>query len=128
MEHTCCLIPIAPKACLCPDTKFPEYADVLGVKVSAVDLSTAVDMADRWIGAKNRGYICVTGVHGVMEAQKDVEFLRILNHAFINTPDGMPMSWVGRLQGLSQMDRVFWAGLYGCDVPAFGQASYRHFL
>ncbi len=42
-----------------------------------------------------------------MEAQSNSEFREILNHAFINAPDGMPMSWVGRLQGLAQMDRVF---------------------
>jgi N-acetylglucosaminyldiphosphoundecaprenol N-acetyl-beta-D-mannosaminyltransferase len=114
---------------LVPDTKFAQkYADVLGVKVSAIDLSTAVDMADRWIAAKNRGYICVTGVHGVMEAQKDTEFLRILNHAFINTPDGMPMSWVGRLQGLSQMDRVFGPDFMAAMCQLSVQRGYRHFL
>jgi N-acetylglucosaminyldiphosphoundecaprenol N-acetyl-beta-D-mannosaminyltransferase len=112
-----------------PDAKFfQKYADVLGVKVSAINLSTAVDMADRWIAAKNRGYICVTGVHGVMEAQKDVEFLRILNHAFINTPDGMPMSWVGHLQGLSQMDRVFGPDFLATMCQLSVWRGYRHFL
>ena len=42
-------------------------------------------MADRWIAAGKRGYICVTGVHGVMEAQTDSEFRHILNRAFLNT-------------------------------------------
>jgi N-acetylglucosaminyldiphosphoundecaprenol N-acetyl-beta-D-mannosaminyltransferase len=112
-----------------PDTKFvQEYADVLGVKVSAIDLSTAVDMADRWIAAENRGYICVTGVHGVMETLKDAELLRILNHAFINTPDGMPMSWVGHLQGLSQMDRVFGPDFMAGMCQLSVQRRYRHFL
>jgi len=112
-----------------PDSKFVQkYADVLGVRVSAIDLSTAVDMADRWIAAKNRGYICVTGVHGVMEAQKDAELLRILNDAFINTPDGMPMSWVGHLQGLSQMDRVFGPDFMAAMCQLSVQRGYRHFL
>jgi N-acetylglucosaminyldiphosphoundecaprenol N-acetyl-beta-D-mannosaminyltransferase len=112
-----------------PDNKFVQkHANVLGVKVSAVNLSTAVDMADRWIGAKNRGYICVTGVHGVMEAQKDAEFLHILNHAFINTPDGMPMSWVGHLQGLSQMDRVFGPDFMAAMCQLSVERGYRHFL
>ncbi len=54
-----------------------DHVDVLGVKVSAIDLEQAVEMADRWVTSGNPGYVCVTGVHGVMEAQSDsdsVEF------------------------------------------------------
>ena len=105
-----------------------QYANVLGVQVSAINLGMAVNMADRWIAARNRGYICVTGVHGVMEAQRDHEFLRILNHAFMNVPDGMPMTWVGRLQGLSQMDRVFGPDFMASMCQLSVQRGYRHFL
>jgi N-acetylglucosaminyldiphosphoundecaprenol N-acetyl-beta-D-mannosaminyltransferase len=105
-----------------------QYADVLGVKVSAIDLPMAVDMADQSIAAKNRGYVCVTGVHGVMEAQRDAEFLRILNHAFLNLPDGMPMTWVGHLQGLSQMDRVYGPGFMAAMCQLSVQRGYRNFF
>jgi N-acetylglucosaminyldiphosphoundecaprenol N-acetyl-beta-D-mannosaminyltransferase len=105
-----------------------EYANVLGVNVSAIDLDKAVEMADRWIAGKNRGYICVTGVHGVMEAQSDSELLHILNNAFINTPDGMPMSWVGRLQGFNKMDRVFGPEFMASLCQVSIERSYRHFL
>jgi len=33
----------------------------------------------------------VLGVQAVSEAQDDPEFRRILNRAFLNAPDGMPM-------------------------------------
>jgi N-acetylglucosaminyldiphosphoundecaprenol N-acetyl-beta-D-mannosaminyltransferase len=105
-----------------------QYANVLGVKVSAIDLRTAVDMADQSIAAQNRGYVCVTGVHGVMEAQRDAEFLRILNHAFINTPDGMPMTWVGRHQGLSQMERVPGPDFMAAMCQLSVQRGYRNFF
>jgi N-acetylglucosaminyldiphosphoundecaprenol N-acetyl-beta-D-mannosaminyltransferase len=105
-----------------------EYANVLGVNVSAINLDRAVEMADRWIAAGNRGYICVTGVHGVMEAQADPELQHILNHAFINAPDGMPMSWVGRLQGFSNMDRVFGPGLMASLCQLSVERNYRNFL
>ena len=105
-----------------------EYANVLGVNVSAVDLNRTVEMADRWIAMENRGYICVTGVHGIMEAQSDSELRQILNNAFINTPDGMPMSWIGRLQGFNAMDRVFGPDLMAslCEISV--ERNYRHFL
>jgi N-acetylglucosaminyldiphosphoundecaprenol N-acetyl-beta-D-mannosaminyltransferase len=115
--------------CLVSNSEFAhEYANVLGVNVSAIDLGRAVEMTDRWIAAENRGYICVTGVHGVMEAQSDPELRHILNNAFINTPDGMPMSWVGRLQGFSKMDRVFGPDLMASLCQISVERNYRHFL
>ena len=111
------------------DSRFAQqHADVLGVKVSAINLGMAVDLADQRIAAQKTGYICVTGVHGVMEAQKDAEFLSILNHAFINTPDGMPMSWVGHLQGHSQMDRVFGPDFMAAMCRLSTERGHRHFL
>jgi N-acetylglucosaminyldiphosphoundecaprenol N-acetyl-beta-D-mannosaminyltransferase len=105
-----------------------ECADVLGVKVSAINMSLAVDTADRWIRGGQPGYICVTGVHGVMEAQKDHEFRKILNRAMMNTPDGMPMSWVGRLQGFDDMDRVFGPDFMSAMCQLSLERGFRHFL
>jgi N-acetylglucosaminyldiphosphoundecaprenol N-acetyl-beta-D-mannosaminyltransferase len=104
-------------------------ANVLGVKISAVDLKSAIDLADRWIGSKaGYGYVCATGVHGVMEARADSELRRILNHAFLNAPDGMPMTWVGRLQGLREMDRVFGPDLMMAICQLSVERGYRNFL
>jgi N-acetylglucosaminyldiphosphoundecaprenol N-acetyl-beta-D-mannosaminyltransferase len=105
-----------------------ECADVLGVKVSAINMSRAVDTADRWVKAGQPGYICVTGVHGVMEAQKNCEFREILNRAMMNTPDGMPMSWVGRLQGFGDMDRVFGPDFMSAMCHLSLKRGFRHFL
>jgi N-acetylglucosaminyldiphosphoundecaprenol N-acetyl-beta-D-mannosaminyltransferase len=105
-----------------------EFADVLGVKVSAINMSRAVDTADRWIRTGKSGYVCVTGVHGVMEAQKDHAFRRILNRAMMNTPDGMPMSWVGRLQGFDDMDRVFGPDFMLAMCHLSLERGFRHFL
>lgn len=49
----------------------------------------------------------MTGVHGIMEAQRDAEFSTILNRALLVVPDGMPTVWVGRTQGHAGMKRVF---------------------
>lgn len=104
------------------------YADVLGVKISAVNLKLAIELADEWITAGNPGYICATGVHGVMEAQSDLDFRRILNHACINAPDGMPMSWVGHLQGFREMDRVFGPDFMTAMCRLSVERGYRNFL
>lgn len=104
------------------------HADVLGVQVSAIDLARAVDLAERWIAAGEAGYICMTGVHGVMEAKRDPEFRGILNGAVVNAPDGMPMTWVGRMQGLREMDRVFGPEFMAAMCVRSVERGYRNFL
>lgn len=105
-----------------------EHADVLGVKVSALDLKRAVELADRWVAGGHPGYVCATGVHGVMEAQSDGELCRILNHAVINAPDGMPMTWMGRLQGFREMNRVYGPDFMTEMCRLSVERGYRHFL
>lgn len=105
-----------------------EYANVLGVRISAINMELAVKLAEEWITAGKPGYVCVTGVHGVMEAKRDPELLRIFNHAAIATPDGMPLTWVGRLQGFTQMDRVFGPDFMMELCQLSVARGYRHFL
>jgi N-acetylglucosaminyldiphosphoundecaprenol N-acetyl-beta-D-mannosaminyltransferase len=69
------------------------------VGVSAINLPMALDIIDRWISTGDQQYVCVTGVHGVMESQRDPELYRIHNEAGLVTPDGMPLVWVSRLRG-----------------------------
>ncbi|HEV2486815.1 MAG TPA: WecB/TagA/CpsF family glycosyltransferase [Terracidiphilus sp.] len=104
------------------------YADVLGVRISVVDMNLAVNRSDQWIANGDPGYACVTGVHGVMEAQSDPGFLRILNHAAINTPDGMPMVWVGWLQGHQIMDRVYGPDFMAAMCQLSVERGYRNFF
>jgi N-acetylglucosaminyldiphosphoundecaprenol N-acetyl-beta-D-mannosaminyltransferase len=80
--------------------------NILGVGVNAIDMSQAVNLVDSAVAQGKKGYVCVTGVHGIMEAQKDAAFESILNHSLLTTPDGMPTVWVGRLNGFSQMRQV----------------------
>ena len=77
---------------------------------------------------QRKGYVCVTGVHGVMEAQDDAAFKKILNDAFLCTPDGMPMVWAGKLAGHREMSRVYGPGLM-LDVCAWSETSgAKHFF
>ena len=92
-----------PKA---PCVDLPR-ANVLGVGVHALDLDQAARLVLEAIDDGRKGYVCVTGVHGVTEARRNPEFLRTLESAMLVVPDGMPTVWVGRWQGHRQMERVF---------------------
>lgn len=102
--------------------------NVLGVGVSALNLETALAEIAGAVRARRKGYVCVTGVHGVMEAQEDDSFRVILNNAFLCTPDGMPMVWLGKIHGHSKMRRVYGPDLM-LDVCAWSEANpCRHFF
>jgi N-acetylglucosaminyldiphosphoundecaprenol N-acetyl-beta-D-mannosaminyltransferase len=102
--------------------------NVLGVGISVLNLSSALAAMADAIGRRRKGYICVTGVHGVMEAQDDAAFKKILNGAFLCTPDGMPMVWAGRLNGHREMSRVYGPDLM-LEVCAWSETSgARHFF
>jgi N-acetylglucosaminyldiphosphoundecaprenol N-acetyl-beta-D-mannosaminyltransferase len=48
-----------------------KRVNVLGVGISVLNLRTALDAIAAAVRERRKGYICVTGVHGVMEAQDD---------------------------------------------------------
>ena len=84
-----------------------KRVDVLGVGVSAVNMDMAVAEVSRWVEQGEHHYVCVTGVHGVMESQRDPELLGIHNESGLTTPDGMPMVWAGHRAGADWMGRVY---------------------
>jgi N-acetylglucosaminyldiphosphoundecaprenol N-acetyl-beta-D-mannosaminyltransferase len=105
-----------------------QRVNVLGVGVSVLNLQTALATIADALGQKRKGYICVTGVHGVMEAQNNENFRAILNHAFLCTPDGMPMVWMGKIHGHSEMQRVYGPDLM-LEVCAWSETNQcRHFF
>jgi N-acetylglucosaminyldiphosphoundecaprenol N-acetyl-beta-D-mannosaminyltransferase len=105
-----------------------DRANVLGVGISALNLDLAVAAVAQALERKTKGYVCVTGVHGVSVAQQDPAFRAILNHSFLTTPDGMPTVWMGRWQGFREMQRVYGPDLM-LRVCEFTQPrSFTHFL
>jgi N-acetylglucosaminyldiphosphoundecaprenol N-acetyl-beta-D-mannosaminyltransferase len=99
-----------------------ERVNILGVGISVLNLDSALAAIRDSVATHKKGYICVTGVHGVMEAQDSPVFRAILNGAFLNTPDGMPMVWLGKYNGHASMSRVYGPDLT-LDIFAWSQKS-----
>jgi N-acetylglucosaminyldiphosphoundecaprenol N-acetyl-beta-D-mannosaminyltransferase len=81
--------------------------DVLGIGISAVNMSQAVKRITRWVEQREQHYVCVSGVHGVMECQRDPALRDIHNSSGLTTPDGMPLVWAGHWAGARRMERVY---------------------
>jgi N-acetylglucosaminyldiphosphoundecaprenol N-acetyl-beta-D-mannosaminyltransferase len=81
-------------------------AQVLGVDVDALNMDTALLQVNALLHGAGKDYICVTSVHGIMEAQRNPELLDIYANSGMTIPDGMPLVWVGRTQGHREIQRV----------------------
>lgn len=106
----------------------PPRFNVLGVGVSALSLRQATDLIVGGRGALRRGYVCVTGVHGVTVAQDDPDFRLILNRSWLNTPDGMPLVWTGRARGYDAVTRVYGPDLMLAVCEAGRAHGLKHYF
>ena len=102
--------------------------DILGVHLSAVDRSTAVDEVVRFVDERARTYVCVTGVHGVMESQRDPILAEIHNRSGLTTPDGMPMVWAARRAGAPVISRVYGPDLMLDVCERSQREGWRHYF
>ena len=102
--------------------------DVLGVGVSPVTMEQALGTIDDWITAGIPRYVCVTGVHGIMESQRDERLRGIHNAAGLVTPDGMPLVWWSRRSGFRDTERVYGPDLLLACCERSMTAGYRHFF
>lgn len=102
---------------------------ILGVRVSAVQIPDVVLKMEDWIRTSRTGhFIAVTGMHGVTEAQHTAEFKNVLRNADLVVPDGMPLVWCGRLRGHSLHRRVYGPELMLTFCHETIPRGYRHFL
>jgi N-acetylglucosaminyldiphosphoundecaprenol N-acetyl-beta-D-mannosaminyltransferase len=99
--------------------------DVLGTPVDALDLAAATDEIASWVGNRRRGYVCVTGVHGIMEARRHSDVRAAHRHADLVVPDGMPLVWCGRHLGLP-IGRVYGPDLMLCLLERGLEEGWRH--
>lgn len=102
--------------------------DLLGVGISAIDPAMALDEITRWVDEGLRSYVCVTGVHGVMESQDDPELRRIHNESGLTTPDGMPMVWASHWAGNEQVSRVYGPDLMLAVCERAAARGWRSFF
>lgn len=106
----------------------PPRFNALGTGVSALSLAEA---RDRVIGARYgapHGYVCATAVHGISEARADPGFRRILNGAWLNLPDGMPLVWMGKLLGHRAITRVYGPDLLLAVCDAGRATGVKHYF
>lgn len=102
--------------------------NILGVKVHATSMDGAVSRLESILARGEKGYVCVTGVHGIMEAQVDSSLKRIINNSVLTTPDGRPTVWVGWLRGFLGMRQVTGPDMMLRICALSPKKGYTHFF
>lgn len=107
-----------------------QTVNILGIRMTSETLDdilsairTALEKDDR-----TAGYVCATSVHGVIEAQSDPALKQILNNAFINHADGMPLMRVGRWLGAGSIQRIRGPDLFDRICRVTSGMRVRHFF
>lgn len=102
--------------------------NILGIGVSPIHMGVALVTIREWIEQHQRKYVCVTGVHGIMESRRSAKVRAIHNAAGMVTPDGMPLVWLLKLAGHVHVDRVYGPDLMLAVFRAPSLSGCRHFF
>jgi N-acetylglucosaminyldiphosphoundecaprenol N-acetyl-beta-D-mannosaminyltransferase len=87
----------------------------------------------RWLLRRSQqgpaGFVCITGAHGVIEAQSNPAFFATLNNSAMMTPDGTPLTWFAWIIGKRQVGRVSgWELMTDSMELDRGFGTMRHFF
>ena len=99
-----------------------------GRKTEGECLSSVVGHQSSGLKARLPAMTTALGVAGIMEARRNPKMQRILNESVLNTPDGMPLVWLGKLFGYQNIERVYGPDLLR-DVCAYSASKgWKHFF
>lgn len=105
-----------------------RYANVLGVPIDAVDMKLALTKIHALLRRGRKGYVCFVDVHGILEALKSKSVADTYVQALMAMPDGTPTVWVGRAQGLREMNYVTGPGMMNEIFRNSDFAGYSHYF
>ncbi len=101
---------------------------ILGTRVDALNMDLACAAVSEALRRKQKGYICLGGVQLLTEAYEHEDYRELLERAFLVTPDGMPLVWLGKLQGQPHMGRVYGPDLMLRVCEQSVPQGFTHFL
>jgi N-acetylglucosaminyldiphosphoundecaprenol N-acetyl-beta-D-mannosaminyltransferase len=79
---------------------------VLGARIDAVTMDEALTRIAAWAAAGESRTVCICNAHSAVTASTDAAFREAVNGADLATPDGAPVAWMLRRQGVAGQRRV----------------------
>jgi N-acetylglucosaminyldiphosphoundecaprenol N-acetyl-beta-D-mannosaminyltransferase len=112
-----------------PEAPAAESFELLGVRISAVQISDVVQRMEGWIEERRKPrFVAVANTHMIVEAQQDASFKQVLNAADLCVPDGMPLIWYGRFRKYPLARRVYGPELMSTFCRDTAPKGFRHYF
>lgn len=86
--------------------KKPFTNSILGVNIAVTNMQDTVNLIVSQIDELKGKFICLSNVHTTVMSDKDEEYKKIQNSAFLALPDGSPLALVQRLRGYKGAEQV----------------------
>lgn len=99
--------------------KKPFTNRILGVNIAVTNMQDTVNLIVSQIDELKGKFICLSNVHTTVMSDKDEEYRKIQNAAFLALPDGSPLALVQRLRGYKEAEQVAGPDL----MPALWKAT-----
>lgn len=107
--------------------KIPEF-EILGVRIAAVNMETALHFIMENLKLLQGQYICISNVHTTVMSYEDASYRRIQNEAVLALPDGKPLSVVCKKRGFAEAGRVAGPDLMGEIFKQSCEQGYTHYF
>ncbi len=122
--------------------KIQSRVRVVNLQVNVCNYDSAVARVAELLRRKKGGYICFSNVQMVMESYDDLGYAAQVNAADLIAPDGMPLVWMQKLQGVKPASQTrgttlmlklfayaennnLTVGFYGGKQPVLDEISAR---
>jgi N-acetylglucosaminyldiphosphoundecaprenol N-acetyl-beta-D-mannosaminyltransferase len=105
-----------------------KRVDVFGACISAISLTSAVELIEERIVSRKGGYVCTCPVATIIHVGQNEEAKRINKKSFLSTPDGKPVEWYIKGKGFKNVTQVCGRDLMRELFLASERRKYRHFF
>ena len=102
--------------------------NILDVEIDAVSGLNVIEKVDALVANGGKGYVTVTGVHGIMESQRSLSVKTAHDNAWMTVPDGMPLVYIGWLLGEKTIRRCYGPNLMKAIIKHSVSRGYTHYL
>jgi N-acetylglucosaminyldiphosphoundecaprenol N-acetyl-beta-D-mannosaminyltransferase len=108
-------------------TPLPPRYPVLDVAISALTPREAVSLVLEWVARREKHFLNVCTADTILQCHDRPELAAIANAASLALPDGMPLVWMGRLQGC-RVERVYGPDLMLALCDKGRDGGVRHYF
>jgi len=106
-----------------------DTINIYGINIAQVSISKLIShLKVKLLDQNFKGYVTVTGVHGIIESHKNKNVYQAHRRAYLSIPDGTPLVWYSKLKGSKSIERCFGPAMMHEFFQKTSNSNLRHFF